>query len=165
MGQIRLSIEINVPLRAAYNQWTQFEDFPRFMEGVNEVEQKDEAHLHWRADRNGQQVEWDSEIVDQIPDQLISWRDVSGPGNQGSLHFYTVREDQTRIELTMDITQAQSDHQDETRSRIEQDLHRFKQMLEGQGQESGAWRGEIHHSKTTRSAEAERNSDSKSGKL
>ncbi len=67
MQQIRHSIEVNVPLRTAYNQWTQFEDFPRFMEGVLEVQQKDDVHLHWRAERHGRQVEWESEIVDQVP--------------------------------------------------------------------------------------------------
>ncbi len=160
MPQIRHSIEINVPLRAAYNQWTQFEDFPRFMEGVQEVQQSDDAHLHWRAERHGQQVEWDSEITDQVPDQLIAWRDVSGPGNHGSIHFHPVREDLTRIELTVDLATAvagQPAHEDETRQRIGEDLHRFKEMLETQGSESGAWRGEIHESRVQRPAEPERN--------
>lgn len=159
MRQIRHSIEVNVPLRAAYNQWTQFEDFPRFMEGVMEVRQKDDVHLHWRAERHGQQVEWDSEIVDQVPDQLIAWRDVGGPGNHGSIHFHPVREDQTRIELTMDLAPApatqpedESEHENSTRHRIGADLQRFKQMLEAQGQESGAWRGEIHDAHVERPA-------------
>ena len=162
MPQIRHSIEVNVPLRSAYNQWTQFEDFPRFMDGVREVRQTDDAHIHWRADRHGTQVEWDSEITDQIPDQLIAWRDVSGPENHGSIHFHPVKEDLTRIELMLDLAQSasapqsQSSHEEETRLRIGQDLHRFKQMMEAQGQESGAWRGEIHDAHVARPAQAQR---------
>lgn len=163
MRQIRHSIEVNVPLRAAYNQWTQFEDFPRFMEGVQEVRQKDDVHLHWRAERHGQSVEWDSEIVDQVPDLLIAWRDLDGPGNHGSIHFHPVREDQTRIELTIDLASCdlastgaqpvdESEHENRTKRRVGADLQRFKQMLEAQGQESGAWRGEIHQSHVERPA-------------
>lgn len=158
MRQIRHSIEVNVPLRAAYNQWTQFEDFPRFMEGVLEVRQKDDVHLHWRAERHGQSVEWDSEIVDQVPDLLIAWRDLDGPGNHGSIHFHPLREDQTRIELTMDLASSgtqpvdESEHENRTRHRIGADLQRFKDMLEAQGRESGAWRGEVHHSHVERPA-------------
>ena len=159
MRQIRHSIEVNVPLRTAYNQWTQFEDFPRFMEGVLEVRQEDDVHLHWRAERHGQPVEWESEIVDQVPDQLIAWRDVDGPGNHGSIHFHPVREDQTRIELTVDLGSPaalppldESEHESRARHRIGADLQRFKQMLEAQGQESGAWRGEIHQAHVERPA-------------
>lgn len=159
MQQIRHSIEVNVPLRTAYNQWTQFEDFPRFMEGVLEVQQKDDVHLHWRAERHGRQVEWDSEIVDQVPDQLISWRDIGDPGNHGSIRFHPIRDSQTRIELTMDLASApaaqpvdESEHENQTRHRIGADLQRFKQMLEAQGQESGAWRGEIHNAHVERPA-------------
>ena len=153
MPQIRHSIEVNVPLRAAYNQWTQFEDFPRFMQGVQEVHQTDAAHIHWRAERHGHSVEWDSEITDQIPDQLIAWRDIDGPGNHGNIRFLPAQEGQTRIEITLDLAsapQAQTSHEDETRQRIGQDLIRFKQLIEGQGQESGAWRGEIHDARTSR---------------
>ena len=173
MPQIRHSIEVNVPLSAAYNQWTQFEDFPRFMQGVREVQQTDDAHIHWLADRHGQQVEWDSEITDQIPDQLIAWRDLDGPCNQGSIRFHPVKEDQTRIELTLDVSapsgqapasQSVFIHEDETRERIGEDLHRFKQMIETQGQESGSWRGEIQGARTQRPAQATHNSENAANK-
>lgn len=157
MTQIRQSIDVNVPLRAAYNQWTQFEEFPRFMEGVHEVRQLDDAHLHWRADRHGRQIEWDSEIVEQVPDQRIAWRDVGGPGNHGCIRFSPLTEEATRVELEMDLASRlssaeQAQHESDLRRRIEQDLMRFKQMLETQGQESGAWRGEIHQAKPPPSA-------------
>lgn len=149
MNQVTQSIDVNVPLQAAYNQWTQFEEFPRFMEGVREVRQLDDTHLHWRADRHGREVEWDSEIVEQVPDQLIAWRDVDGPGNEGRLRFAPLAEGSTRIELEMALASRDSDsddarHADEMRQRLQQDLMRFKQLLEAQGQASGAWRGEVH---------------------
>jgi HSP20 family molecular chaperone IbpA/uncharacterized membrane protein len=151
MTRIEQSIEVNAPVRAAYNQWTQFEDFPRFMEGVREVRQLDDAHLHWRADRNGNEVEWDSEIVDQVPDRHIAWRDISGPRNSGSVSFYPVHADKTRVHMTMEcepaVAPSQAAHAEQViAQRLEQDLARFKKLLETRGTESGAWRGEIHSS-------------------
>lgn len=149
MARITQSIEVNVPLQTAYNQWTQFEDFPRFMEGVREVRQTDDAHLHWRADRHGRTVEWDSEITEQVPDALIAWRDIGGPGNYGSIRFEPLQTDVTRVQLEMELAPQlpnadERQHEDELRRRVEQDLMRFKQLLEERGSESGAWRGEIH---------------------
>ncbi len=149
MASIRQSVEIRVPLAAAYNQWTQFENFPRFMEGVREVTQLDDAHLHWRADRRGRTVEWDSEITEQVPDQLIAWRDIGGPGNSGSVRFQPLQQDLTRVDLDMELApqlpgDEQAQHESELRRRVEQDMLRFKEMLEAQGTASGAWRGEMH---------------------
>ena len=103
MASIRQSVEVRVPLAAAYNQWTQFENFPRFMEGVREVRQVDDAHLHWRADRRGRTVEWDSEITEQVPDQRIVWRNIGGPGNHGSVRFQPLQQDLTRVDLEMEL--------------------------------------------------------------
>lgn len=140
MTQIRQAIEVNVPVYTAYNQWTQFENFPKFMEGVQEVRQLDDAHLHWRAIRHGQQIEWDSEITEQVPDQLIAWRDMDGPGNQGSIRFQPIENESSRIEVVMDIAENQATGAAEsvTQQRLEEDLSRFKQMIESQGKESGA---------------------------
>jgi uncharacterized membrane protein len=148
MASIRQSVEVRVPLATAYNQWTQFEDFPRFMEGVREVRQLDDAHLHWRADRRGRSVEWDSEITEQVPDQRIVWRDIGGPGNHGSVRFQSLQQDLTRVDLELELAPQlpgidQGQHEAELRRRIEQDMLRFKQLLEEQGDASGAWRGEI----------------------
>lgn len=149
MTQLRQSIDVSAPLKAVYNQWTQFEDFPRFMEGVREVQQTDPVHLHWRATRHGRELEWDSEITEQVPDQFIAWRDVGGPGNAGRISFVSLKEDATRVELTMDMHAASGSepaHDEQAVSRrLEQDLIRFKQMLETAGHESGAWRGEMHN--------------------
>jgi HSP20 family molecular chaperone IbpA len=157
MTQIRQAIELNVPVYTAYNQWTQFEKFPKFMDGVQEVKQLDDAHLHWRAIRNGKEIEWDSEIIEQVPDQLITWRDMDGPGNQGSIYFKPLKDNSSTVELVMEIAPKEAatsaTAQSVIQQRIEQDLSRFKQMLESQGKESGAWRGEIHQAHTTRHAE------------
>lgn len=149
MSQISQGIDVHVPLRTAYDQWTQFEEFPRFMEGVHEVTQTDDTHLQWRAHREGRELQWESEIVEQVPDQLIEWRDVGGPGNHGRIRFMSVDDETTHIELEMDLAarlphSEEARHEVELRRRIEQDLMRFKQMLETQGHASGAWRGEVH---------------------
>lgn len=161
MATIQQSIEVNVPLRTAYDQWTQFEDFPRFMEGVREVRQLDDAHLHWLAERDGRQVEWDSEITDQVPDQRIAWRDIGasqqgpqGPHNSGCVYFEPLQPDKTRVRMTMEYqphAPAPDSYAAEraVAQRIEQDLVRFKQLLEKQGSASGAWRGEIHHGQSS----------------
>lgn len=145
MARIAQSIEVNVPVRTAYNQWTQFEEFPRFMQGVREVRQLDAAHLHWRVDRDGAELEWDSEITDQVPDHHIAWRDTSGPKNVGCITFQPVQPDKTRVYMTIDCDPSDAEHAAPAISqRVEQDLARFKKLLESQGRESGAWRGEIH---------------------
>ena len=147
MARVEQSIDVNMPLRAVYNQWTQFEDFPRFMDGVREVRQLDDAHLHWRAQRHGQEVEWDSEIVEQVPDQRIQWRDTSGPHHEGSIRFEHLDHGRTRVHMSMEfdpLASSTASGPQELAERLGQDLERFKDMMEAQGHESGAWRGEIH---------------------
>jgi HSP20 family molecular chaperone IbpA/uncharacterized protein YndB with AHSA1/START domain len=168
MARIEHTVEVNVPLQAAYNQWTQFEEFPRFMEGVREVTQLDDVHLRWRADRNGKEVEWDSEITDQVPDQHIAWRDTSGPGNTGVVNFFPVDESNTRVQIVMEshphVEPSEAANVELiTTQRIEQDLARFKRLLEAQGEESGAWRGEIHYSQPAISGDTAANTGSTSG--
>jgi HSP20 family molecular chaperone IbpA len=151
MAKLEKSVEVNVPVRTAYNQMTQFEHFPRFMEGVQEVRQVDDTHLHWRSKTDGQDMQWDSEITEQVPDKAIAWRNTSGKKNVGRVEFQPVGKDATKVTLTMEFepegTGAQG--KDATKlieQRTEQDLARFKKLIESQGQESGAWRGEVHGS-------------------
>ncbi len=139
MASIRQSVEVRVSLAAAYGQWTQFDQFPHFMEGVREVYQLDDTHLHWRADRHGRTVEWDSEITEQVPDQHIAWRDIGGPGNHGSVRFQPLQQNLTRVDLEMELAPQlpgteQAQHERDLRRRVEQDMLRFKEMIEGQGQ-------------------------------
>jgi HSP20 family molecular chaperone IbpA/uncharacterized protein YndB with AHSA1/START domain len=168
MARIEHTIEVNVPLQTVYNQWTQFEEFPRFMEGVREVRQLDDVHLHWRADRSGKEVEWESEITDQVPDQHIAWRDTSGPGNSGVVNFFPVDESKTRVQLVLEshphVAPSEAAMAELiTTQRIEQDMARFKRLLEAQGEESGAWRGEIHYSQPAVSGEGMVGTDSVPG--
>jgi uncharacterized membrane protein len=148
MTTIEKTIEVDVPIRTAYNQWTQFEDFPRFMEGVKEVHQLDDKHLHWRAELMGKEVEWNSEITHQVPDQRISWRSTSGAQNTGSISFLPLTENRTQVTLHMVVdpegaAQATGSALGLVSSRIEGDLKRFKDFIEKRGAETGEWRGEI----------------------
>src|SRR4030081_543818 len=102
MATLEKSIEVNAPVSTAYNQWTQFEDFPKFMEGVKEVRQLDDTHVHWHAEIAGKDKEWDAEITEQIPDQRIAWRSTTGTPNSGIVTFEKISDDKTRITLRMD---------------------------------------------------------------
>ena len=151
MSTIQKSIDVNAPVSSVYNQWTQFEDFPAFMEGVKEVRQLDDAHLHWSAEIAGKDVEWDAEITEQIPDQRIAWRSVDGTPNAGVVSFHRLNEGSTRVMLQMDndpegVVENAGDMLGVLSHRVEGDLERFKDFLESRGSESGAWRGEIRPS-------------------
>jgi uncharacterized membrane protein len=145
---VQESIIVNVPVRTAYNQWTQFEEFPKFMESVHEVKQLDDKRLHWKADVMGKTVEWDAEIYEQIPDQCIAWRSTSGKRNDGELTFDKLSENRTRITLKMVYTpegpvEAIGDLMGAVRREAISNLKRFKEMIEQRGHETGAWRGAI----------------------
>lgn len=137
MATLEQSIDVNVPLHAAYSQWTRYEDFPRFMEGVREVRRTDGSRLHWRAARHEHEVEWDSEITSQIPDQLISWRDLDGQ-HRGSLGFEPLRQGQTRIRMRMEFDAMPIDKEQALTQRIAHDLASFKKMVEEHAAQGGA---------------------------
>jgi uncharacterized membrane protein len=148
MATLEKSIEVNVPVNTAYNQWTQFEDFPKFMEGVKEVRQLDDTHVHWHAEIAGKDKEWDAEITEQIPDQRIAWRSTSGTPNSGIVTFEKISDDKTRITLRMDyepedVMEKAGDAAGVLSRRVEGDLQRFKEFIESRGQETGAWRGKV----------------------
>src|SRR3970040_2221977 len=102
MERIRKVCAVRVPVRTAYNQWTQFEDFPKFMEGVKEVRQLDDTHLHWRASVAGREKEWDAEIVEQVPDGIIARGSTSGARNAGQVRFQPLAADRTEVALDME---------------------------------------------------------------
>ncbi len=148
MSTVEKSIEVNVPVSVAYNQWTQFEDFPKFMEGVEEVRQIDDTHLHWRANVGGKRKEWDAEITEQIPDKRIAWRSTSGAKNAGVVDFHYIDPNTTRITVQMDydpegVTENIGDAVGVVSHRVEGDLERFKEFIESRGQPTGAWRGSV----------------------
>ncbi len=142
MGRLEQSIEVNVPLNAAYRQLSQFEEFPRFMKGVHSVHQLDPSHLHWRAEKGGKEMEWDAEIVEQIPDQCIAWRNISGPRSEGKVVLEALGPAKTRISLSMEAEDAAMKHQDDgsLAPQEDDDLARFKKMMETQGHEAGTQR-------------------------
>lgn len=149
-SSIAESINVNVPVSTAYNQWTQFEEFPKFMQNVHEVTQVDDTHLHWRASVGGVEKEWDTEITEQIPDKRIAWRAIRGARNAGVVTFHHITDTETRIMLQMDYAPDGPMEQlgnllGAMRVQTKADLQRFKQMLEGRGSETGAWRGTVPH--------------------
>jgi len=154
MATIEKLIDVEVPVRAAYNQWTQFEEFPRFMEGVLEVRQLDDHHLHWRAKVGGQEKTWDAEITEQRPDDRIVWRARSGAANAGLVMFHRLAEGRTRIMLHLEyepegVVEKAGDAVGIVSHRVEGDLLRFKEFIEARGRETGGWRGEISQERTS----------------
>jgi uncharacterized membrane protein len=148
MERIEKSIEVDVPLRTAYNQWTQFEEFPKFMEGVEEVRQLDEKRNFWRAQIAGKQIEWETEIYEQIPDNRVAWRSTTGEPNAGTVSFQAIGPERTRVNLVIDyqpvgIVEKVGDALGIVSGRVEGDLKRFKKFIEERGAATGAWRGEI----------------------
>jgi uncharacterized membrane protein/general stress protein YciG len=148
-SNIEQSIDVNVPVHTAYNQWTQFEEFPRFMEGVQEVRQLDDRHLHWRANIGGKEKEWDAEITEQVPDQRIAWKNTTGATNAGVVTFHRLNDQQTRVMLQVDydpegVVENLGDMIGVVSARVKGDLRRFKDFIESRGQETGAWRGHIN---------------------
>lgn len=142
------SVTVNVPVRTAYNQWTQFEDFPAFMKNVHEVSQIDDTHLRWRATVGGREKAWEVETTEQIPDKRIAWRGIGGVGNAGVVTFHRISEHETRIMLQLDyephgVVEKVGDTFGVVKLQARADLKRFKQMLESRGSETGAWRGAV----------------------
>ena len=148
MASVVESIDVSVPLSTAYNQWTQFEDFPQFMEGVKSVKQLDATHLHWIAEIAGKEEEWDAEISEQHPDERVAWHSLSGTKHAGVVTFHHIDDDTTRVTLQMDV---EPDGVVETVGtalgfldrRVKGDLERFKEFIQGRGTETGAWRGDV----------------------
>jgi uncharacterized membrane protein len=148
MATVTKSIDVKIPLQTAYNQWTQFEDFPQFMEGVKSVKQLDDTHLQWVAQIAGVEKEWDAEITEQHPDERVAWKSISGPQHAGVVTFHRLDDDTTRVTLQMDVDPEGAIENigvaiGALDRRVEGDLDRFKQFVESRGGETGAWRGEV----------------------
>ena len=151
MSTIEQSIELNVPVRAAYDQWTQFEEFPKFMEGVEEIRQIDDTHLHWVAEIGGTRHEWDAVITEQLPDERVAWRNTDGKDNAGVVTFHKLSDDQSKLMVQLDfvpegIKEKLGDAIGAPDRRVKGDLKRFKEMIESRGSATGAWRGEVPRS-------------------
>ena len=152
MARVEKTIEVDVPLSTAYNQWTQFEEFPHFMEGVEKVIQLDDKRLHWVAEIAGKTREWDAEITEQIPDERVAWKNIDGATNAGVVTFHYIDENKSKIMLQLEfepegIVEKAGDALGFVRTRTKGDLERFKSFVESRGTETGAWRGEIEQEK------------------
>jgi uncharacterized membrane protein len=155
VAKVKESIEVQVPVHQAYNQWTQFEEFPRFMEGIQSVQQLDDTHVRWVAEIRGESREWTTEITDQQPDEKIAWKTIDGEvKNDGVVTFEQVGDGQTRVNVQMDV---EGDSTAENiagsllgivKAQVHGDLERFKQLIESRDEETGAWRGEVQEGQT-----------------
>ncbi|MEU6406830.1 SRPBCC family protein [Streptomyces sp. NPDC046985] len=150
MSQVEESIEVHVPVNAAYNQWTQFEDFPQFMDGVERIEQRSDTLTHWTTKVAGVGREFDAEITEQIPDERVAWASISGDARQaGVVTFHYIDDNTTKIMLQLDydpegMTETIGDKLGFVKRQVHGDLRRFKDFIESRGgSETGAWRGEI----------------------
>lgn len=149
MTTMEKSVTVDVPVHEVYDQWTQFESFPKFMEGVEAVSQLDDRHLHWKAQIAGVAREWDAEIVDQTPDERITWRATDGTRNDGTVSFAPVEGGTgTRVTLRMEFepegfAEKAGDMLHIVQSRVGGDLERFKEFIEHTGHATGGWRGEV----------------------
>jgi hypothetical protein len=149
MATIQQSIEIKVPVRTAYNQLTQFEEYPQFMQEVEAVQQIDDTHLHWTTMMSNRPVEWDAEITEQQPDRCIAWHNISGPPTAGKVEVEALGSDASRVIFTLQAEPQQipgssfGNSEEEMAQRLRSDLERFKDFIEARA-ETGAWRGEIH---------------------
>ena len=154
MSTIEESIDVNVDVRTAYNQWTQFEDFPQFMEGVEKITQLDDTRTHWVTEIAGVRREFDAEITEQEPDQRIAWTSTEQPKQAGVVTFHRIADNQTRVMLQLDfdpegLVEKAGDALGIVSSRTKSDMKRFKDFIESRGTETGAWRGEVGQDPTT----------------
>jgi uncharacterized membrane protein len=155
VASVTESITVNSPNTTVYDQWTQFEEFPRFMEGVESVIQTDDTHLHWVAEISGKRHEWDAEITEQRPDQVMAWRSLDGHYNSGRVHFERVDDNTTKVSVEMEhetegMVETLGSALGFDSRQVKADLERFKEYIESRGTESGAWRGEVQSGERVR---------------
>lgn len=154
MASITKSIDVNVPVRTAYDQWTQFESFPQFMDGVKEVDQIDPTHLHWVVDDKGKRAEWNAVVTEQIPDERVAWKSTDGQSNGGVVTFHRLGPDATRVTVQIDwepqgVTESIGSFLGFDDRQVDQDLKNFKEFIESRGAPTGAWRGSVDQSTTS----------------
>ncbi|WP_432511420.1 SRPBCC family protein [Kineococcus sp. SYSU DK001] len=148
MSNVTESIDVSVPVRTAYNQWTQFESFPEFMGGVESITQIDETHNHWKTKIAGVEREFDAEITEQHPDERVAWKSVDGKSHAGVVTFHRLSDDETRVTVQLDwdtegLVEKVGAAIGADDRQIKKDLERFKTFIESRGGETGAWRGDV----------------------
>jgi uncharacterized membrane protein len=148
VSTIERSIEVEAPVRTVYDQWTQFETFPQFMEGVEQVQQIDDTQLHWVAEVAGQRRQWDARITEQVPDERIAWRSTDGIPNGGVVTFHRLDDQRTKVMLQLEYEphgaiEHVGDALKLVEHRVTGDLERFRDFIQARGTETGAWRGTV----------------------
>jgi uncharacterized membrane protein len=148
MSTVTESVDVQVPVTTAYNQWTQFESFPQFMGGVQQVRQLDDTHTHWVTKMAGVTREFDATITEQHPDERVAWKSENGPKQAGVVTFHKLDDNRTRVTAQMDfepegIAEKAADRVGMIEGRVKDDMERFKQFIEEKGHETGAWRGDV----------------------
>jgi uncharacterized membrane protein len=147
MSTVEQSIDLDVPVRTAYDRWTRFEDFPSFMKGIEEVRQIDDTHLHWKAKVGGHVKEWDAEITEQHPDERVAWKATDGSPNAGVVTFHRLSDSTSRVMVQIEhepegVVEKVGGALGADSHRVKGDLERFKELVETQGGASG-WRGDV----------------------
>ncbi|GAA0191047.1 MULTISPECIES: SRPBCC family protein [unclassified Aeromicrobium] len=151
MSTITETIDVDVDVTTAYDQWTQFEDFPQFMEGVERIDQRDDTHLHWVIKVGPVTREFDATVTEQHPDERVAWRSDDGPEHAGVVTFHRLGDTSTRVTVQMDVdpegfVEKVADKTGILERRTQGDLRNFKKFIESRGgQETGAWRGDVEH--------------------
>jgi uncharacterized membrane protein len=148
MTTAQKSVDVAVPISTAYNQWTQFEDFPEFMADVESVTQVDDRHLHWEVEIAGVHRSFDAEITEQRPEERIAWRSTEGTEQAGVVTFHKLTDDETRVTLQMEmepegVAETVGDKAGIVGRAVERDMKNFKEFIETRGTETGGWRGEV----------------------
>jgi uncharacterized membrane protein len=148
MSKILEAVDVEVPVGTAYDQWTQFETFPRFMDGVKSVRQLDDTTLEWVADVAGREKRWEAKITEQEPDKRIAWTATEGAHNAGVVTFHRIADAQSRVTLQLDVdpdgpVENVGDALGLVTRQVKGDLKRFKEFIEERGHETGAWRGTV----------------------
>jgi uncharacterized membrane protein len=148
--KIEQSVVVDVPVEQAYNQWTQFEEYPQFMEDVKQVEQLSDTRLHWVAEIGGERKEWYAAITRQVPDEVIAWESEGGAENNGTVVFTPINTQRTKIDLFIDVEPEGIKEKVGTAlgipdAAVRSDLEKFKQFIENRAVETGGWRGEVRH--------------------
>ena len=148
MSTITESVDVDVPIKVAYDQWTQFESFPRFMDGVSEIRQIDDTHTHWVIEVAGITREFDATITEQHPEERVAWTTEDGPNHAGVITFHRLDDEKTRVTAQMDIdpegfVENVADKAGILDRRIKADMKRFKEFIEGRDSATGSWRGDV----------------------
>jgi Polyketide cyclase / dehydrase and lipid transport len=151
--KVEKTVQVDVPISVAYNQWTQFQEFPQFMGGVESVTQVSDRRMHWVAEIAGMKREWDADILEQVPDQKVAWAATDGATNAGAVYFESLGPASCVVRLHLEyepegLVERIGDKLDIVERQAEADLEKFKSFIESRGSETGGWRGSVEEARS-----------------